>query len=129
MNTDDVSVLAKRFDLISGKSVKKGQLDETWRKTSVLSPRNLLEALLSEDSVRVLRRELKKNSVVHLSLEDTVSGIRRLLNEAALTELENARFSLLERKPQKRQRKAKKAPETPATSKASDTGSEEEKIK
>ena len=127
--TDDVSVLAQRFDLVSCKSVKKGQLDEIWRKTSVLSPRNLLEALLSEDSIKVLRRELKKNSGVHLSLEDTVSGIRRLLNEAALTELENVRFSLSERKPQKRQRKAKKEIEQAAASEASDPGVGEESIK
>ena len=32
--TDDVSVLAKRFELISLKSLKRGALDELWEKTT-----------------------------------------------------------------------------------------------
>ncbi len=97
--TDDVSVLAKQFELISYKSVKKSALDEVWQKTNVLNPRNLLQAVLSEDSIKHLRRELRKESGVLLSPEDVVSGVRRLLNETALTELENVRMSLPEPKP------------------------------
>lgn len=92
--TDDVSVLAKRFELISYKSVRKGTLDEVWQKTNVLTPRNLLQAVLSEGSIKLLRRELRRLSGVLISPEDILSGIRRLLNETALTELENVRVSL-----------------------------------
>jgi predicted type IV restriction endonuclease len=106
--TDDVSLLARHFDLISYKSVKKGTLDEVWQKTNVLVPRNLLQAILSESSLHNLRRELRKNSGVLLSPEDILSGIRRLLNETALAELENLRLSLDEKKPRARRRKTKK---------------------
>ncbi len=106
--TDDVSVLAKRFELISFKSVRKGTLDEVWEKTNVLTPRNLLQAVLSEDSIKLLRRELRKESGVLLSPEDILSGIRRLLNETALTELENVRVSLPEQKRRGRRKKVKK---------------------
>ncbi len=58
--TDDVSVLAKCFELISFKSIRKGTLDELWQKTNVLNPRNLLQAILSESSMKVLKRDLKK---------------------------------------------------------------------
>lgn len=109
--TDDVSVLAQRFNLISFKSVKKGTLDEVWRKTNVLHPRNLLQAILSESSIKILRRDLKKDSGVSLSPEDIVSGVRRLLNEIALTELENVRVSLANRKPTRKKQKAKQQPE------------------
>lgn len=113
--TDDVSVLAKRFELISFKSVRKGALDEVWEKTNVLTPRNLLQAVLSEDSIKLLRRELRKESGVLLSPEDIVSGLRRLLNETALTELENVRVFLPEQKARRRRRKAKESSqETPA---------------
>ncbi len=105
---DDVSVLAKRFELISFKSVRKGALDEVWEKTNVLTPRNLLQAVLSEDSIRLLRRELRKESGVLLSPEDILSGIRRLLNETALTELENVRVFLPEQKRRGRRKKVKK---------------------
>lgn len=108
--TDDVPVLARRFELISFKSVKKGSLDDMWKKTNVLHPRNLLQAILSESSVRILRRDLKKSSGISLTPEDVVSGIRRLLNEVALTELENVRISLPDRKPARRQ-KMRKSPD------------------
>jgi predicted type IV restriction endonuclease len=114
--TDDIPKLAQRFDLISYKSVRKGALDDIWQKTSVLHPRNLLQAILSENSIRQLRRDLRRESGIPLTPEDIVSGIRRLLNEAALKELENVRILLGERKPpRRRQRKAKEAPEQPDT--------------
>jgi hypothetical protein len=106
--TDDVSVLAKRFELISYKSVRKGALDEVWQRTNVLTPRNLLQAVLSKDSIKLLRRELRKESGVLLSPEDVLSGIRRLLNETALTELENVRVSLPEQRRRGRRKKAEK---------------------
>lgn len=102
--TDDVSLLAQRFDLISLKGVKKGALLDVWQKTNVLHPRNLLQAILSENSLKTLRRELKKHSGMLLSPEEIMSGIRRMLNEAALSELENVRISLP--KDQARRRKS-----------------------
>jgi predicted type IV restriction endonuclease len=105
--TDDVSVLAKRFDMISYKNVKRGGLDELWQKTNVLHPRNLLQAILSESSLNAVRRELRKDSGVLLSPEEIVSGVRRLLNETALTELENARISIPESKRQPKRTKKK----------------------
>jgi predicted type IV restriction endonuclease len=113
--TDDISMLAQRFELISFKSVRKGALEDIWQKTSVLNPRNLLQAILSENSIRNLRRELKRDSGILLTPEDIVSGIRRLLNESALKELENVRILLGERKPsRRRQRRAEGAPEEPS---------------
>lgn len=98
--TDEMAVLAERFELISFKSVKKGSLDEIWEKTNVLSSKSLLEAILSEDSLMAVRREIRKNSGVMLAPEEIVTGIRRLLNENTLNELENIRISL--RKQQKK---------------------------
>lgn len=109
---DDVAILAQRFELISYKNVKKGGLEDLWQKTNVLHPRNLLQAILSEPSLNALRRELKRDSGVLLSPEEIVSGIRRLLNETALTELENVRMSILQPKRQPRKRKLKAETET-----------------
>lgn len=104
--TDDVTVLADRFELISFKSVRKGSLSKLWQKTNVLHPRNLLEAILSEGAVKLIRRDLKKDSGITLSPEDIVSGVRRLLNESALTELKGIRISFPEKKPRKRKPKS-----------------------
>jgi len=110
---DDVSTIAKRFELISYKSLKKGGLDDLWQKTNVLHPRSLLRAMLSESSLKAVRRELKKDSGVFLSPEEIVSGVRRLLNETALSELENVRICIPERK-KPRKRKTKTTPEAAA---------------
>jgi hypothetical protein len=105
--TDDIYLLAKRFELISYKNVKKGGLDDLWQKTNVLHPRSLLQAILSEPSLNALRRELRKESGVLLSPEEIMSGVRRLLNETALAELENVIISIPGPKSQAGRRKRK----------------------
>jgi predicted type IV restriction endonuclease len=119
---DDVPSLAKHFELVSFKSVKKGALDRIWQKTNVLHPRNLLQAILSESSVKILRRELRKDSGVHLSPEDIVSAVRRMLNEAALSELENVRLMLPEKKPRRKKQRIKKVIDENISSESSDIG-------
>lgn len=116
--TDDVALLAERFSLISYKSVKRGGLAELWQKTNVLSPRTLLQAILSQSSLAVIRRELRKDSGVLLSPEDIISGVRRLLNETALSELENVRISIFDPKRQSKRRKAKESKKSKGTSDA-----------
>ena len=111
--TEDLAVLAERFDLISYQSLKKGSLDILWQKTNVLIPRNMLQAILSEASLKTLRRELRKITEVQLATEDVIGGIRRLLNETALGELENIRISLPERKAERRKPKPKKEVQEP----------------
>lgn len=101
--TDDISVLAKRFELISYKNLKKGGLDDLWKKTNVMHPGSLLKAILSESSLKAIRHELRKDSGVLLSPEEIMSGVRRLLNETALSELENVRITFPEQK-QRRKR-------------------------
>lgn len=115
---DEVVDVAKCFDLVSYRSVKRGKLDELWQKTSVLLPRNMLQAILSETSIKGLRRELRKATGVLVPLEDIVGGLRRLLNESALAELEDIRVSLPgEKRPKKK--RAKKDPEKAKSAKAS----------
>ena len=46
--TDDPADLAPKYDLIGYKSVRRGELDDLWRRTKVLEPKNLLTAILSE---------------------------------------------------------------------------------
>ena len=112
---DDAAVLAQSFELISFKSVRKGALDKLWQKSNVLTARNVLAAILSEGSIAVLRRELKRSSDVAIAPEDVVSGVRRLLNEAALTELSSIRISLPERKRRRRKSKPEQTDEPKVT--------------
>ena len=97
--TDDLPVLAEKFELISYKCVKRGALDQIWQKRNVLTPRNILKVVLSEPSLSMIRRELKRAAGITLLPEDIVSAIRRLLNESALAEIEALKISLPSAKP------------------------------
>ena len=85
--TNDIVELATKFDAISYKNVKKGSLNKLWEKATVLSPDSLLGALVSLDSMRVIRRILRKNTGVMVAPEDVMNGIQKLLNENAAIEL------------------------------------------
>jgi len=98
---DDVADLDDHFGLISLRHLQRGSLDELWKKTSVLIPRNLLESIVCYETLKSIRRQLHKKSGVLLQPEDIVKGIRGLLNESAATELEDLKISL----PRKRTRR------------------------
>ena len=95
---DTPVTLAQRFELIGLRNVKKGGLDVLWKKRNVLSARNLLEVILSEESLRHIRRELKRSTDVMITPEEVVNGLRRLLNEAANNEMETIKIALPEKK-------------------------------
>ncbi|MBN1419926.1 MAG: type I restriction enzyme HsdR N-terminal domain-containing protein [Planctomycetes bacterium] len=99
--TDEIADLSEHFELISLRSLQRGSLDELWQKTSILLPRNLLEAIVCEDTLNSIRRQLRKKSGVLLPPEDIVKGVRGLLNESAAAELRDIKISL----PKKRVRR------------------------
>lgn len=96
--TDDTADLAAKFQLISYKSVRKGELDDLWRRTKVLEPKSLLASILSEPSLLFLRRNLRKATGVVTEFEEIIQGVRRLLNEAAAIEMEALRIRIPQRK-------------------------------
>ena len=111
--TDDPLVLAKKFQIISYKNVRNKGLDTLWEKRNVLTPSNMLKAILSEESIKLYQRRLKKSTGVNISPEDIVGQFRHLLNESALSEMNNIKILL----PARQQRaKTSKAPKPKAPS-------------
>jgi len=100
---DDPVTLAKKFELIGYKNIKRGGLAQLWEKSNILSAQNILKVILSEESIRLIRHGIKRTTDVTVSPEEIVGAIRHLLNEAALTEMEKIKISL----PGKKQRKRK----------------------
>lgn len=96
--TDDLTELATKFEVISYKQVKKGSLKKLWEKATVLSPNSLLDALVSQECIRVLRRSLRKKTNVMVAPEDLVNGIKKLLNENAAIELSKIKIDFSEKK-------------------------------
>jgi len=115
--TDDLSVLAGKFEMIGYRNVRKGGLDKLWEKTNVLTARNILGVILTEDSIRDMQKRLKKATGVAVSPEDVVAAVRHLLNESAATQMDQMKISLPEKKNKKAEVMAKrgrprKQPET-----------------
>jgi predicted type IV restriction endonuclease len=98
---DDLAVLAQKFDLVGYRNVKRGGLDRLWEKNNVLTPRNVLKVILSEDSLAMMRRELRKMAGITLTPEEIVGAIRRLLNESAGAEMDTIKIALPEKHPVK----------------------------
>jgi predicted type IV restriction endonuclease len=118
---DDALVLHKKFEIVSYNNVRKHGLDKLWEKRNVLTASNILRALLSEDSIRLCQRRIKKVTDVTVSPEDIVASLRHLLNEAALSEMDKIKIAL----PAKKQR-AKTS--KPAKSKSASVEQEIESI-
>ena len=106
--SDELIALNEKFALIGYKNIKKGGLKPLWEKCNVLSAQNVLKVILSEGSLSNIRRGLKKETAVTVSSEEIIGAIRRLLNEAALAEMETTRICLPVRKPRKKMTVPKK---------------------
>jgi hypothetical protein len=98
---DKPVILAEKFGLVCYKNIKKDILARLWEKSNVLTPQNILKIILSEQSLKLIRREIKKATEVGVSPEEIVGAIRRMLNQEAVGEMEKVKISL----PVKKQRK------------------------
>ena len=111
---DDPVILAEKFNLIGYKNIKRGGLARLWEKSNVLAAQNLLKIILSEQSLTLIRRELKKATDVTVSPEEIVGAIRHILNEAAIGEMEKVKISLPAKKQGKSKAVAKRSKEKEA---------------
>ena len=115
---DDIGSLAKKFDLICLKSLRKGSLDDLWKKTQVLAPESILAALLSVGSLRQARRALRKNTDVLVDVEDIVRSFKRLLNESAAKTLDAMHLQVPEGRKTGQPSLGVKSPQQPAQDQA-----------
>jgi len=98
---DDPVILAEKFSSVGYKNVKKGGLARLWEKSNVLAARNILRAILAQESITLIRRKLKRATNVLVSPEEIIVAMRRLLNEAAIADMEKLNISVSEKKQQK----------------------------
>jgi hypothetical protein len=106
---DDPATLHKKFEIVSYKNLRKQGLDKLWEKRNVLTPPNMLKVLMSEDSIKLVQRGIKKATEVNVSPEDIVGSFRHLLNESALSEMDKLKISLPAKKQRTKKSKTLKA--------------------
>ena len=98
---DEPENLVAKFNIISYKSLKRSILETLWERTKVLAPESLLKGILSTDSIKALRRVLRRDTGVAVSADHIVTGLRKMLNESAALILDNVEVSLPEPKGKK----------------------------
>ncbi len=86
---DKIDKLVRKFETISYKSIKRDRLNKIWRRVKVLAPSSLLSAIVAEDTLKTIRRNLRKNTGILMSDEEVYVGIGKLLNEAASIAMSN----------------------------------------
>jgi len=109
--TDELATLAEKFALIGYKNIRKNGLAQLWAKSNVLTVQNMLKVILSEESINLIRRGLRKTTDVTVTPEEIVGAVRHLLNEAAITEMGKIKISLPEKKQRKRTTTSKSSKE------------------
>jgi len=110
---NEIDYLIDKFAMISYKSVKRGTLNTNWERVKVLKPETLLEAIASLDTLKTIRKNLRKNTGVFVDEEEVFAGIGKLLNEAAGNAISKIKI-----------RKSAKRPKRPKPKKSSRTNNE-----
>jgi hypothetical protein len=72
---DDLLLLNKKFEIVGYKNVRKQGLDKLWEKRNVLNANNMLKAILSEESIKLYQRRLKKATDVTVSPSSAIGWL------------------------------------------------------
>lgn len=80
---DKTDELVGKFEILSYRLIKRGGLSKIWTRVKVLAPSSLLSAIVTDDTFKVIRRNLRKDTGILVGREEVYKGIGRLLNEAA----------------------------------------------
>lgn len=89
---DDITKLVEKFEIMGYRSVKRHGLDKIWRRVKVLAPKPLLAAICAEDTLRSIRRNLRKNTGILVNNEEVCVGLGKLLNESAAKAMSNIKL-------------------------------------
>jgi len=79
MDLTTIKQAASEIAYLSKKSVRKGELDDYWKRFDALTPASLVKAIYTEDVVRAIRLRLKKNCGISFDQQDVAGAIQSLL--------------------------------------------------
>lgn len=79
-NVDDA---ASKLALLHKQAVKKGELEEFWKTATALGPTSIARGLFREDTLRVIRRWIRKHEGFLVDPEDLAKSIHEMLSTEA----------------------------------------------
>ena len=81
--TGDVDQCAQCLGLLHRTSVRKGQLEEFWAHRVALGPASISKALFHEDTLRLVKRQIRKLEGLSVDEEDLARAIHDILSVEA----------------------------------------------
>lgn len=78
---------ADRLGLLHKKSLDKGQLDEYWDKTTALGASSIGRALFQENTLLLVRREIRRDTGILIDREDLAKALHDMLSSQAREEI------------------------------------------
>jgi len=76
-----------KLAFLHSKSVRKGDLDSFWEKTTALGPASMGKALFRDSTLRFLRREIRKEAGVLIDPEDLARSLHAMFTPEAREEI------------------------------------------
>ena len=78
-NEDSLEEAAKKLSLLHKQSIRKGELDSFWEKTIALCAGSVGKVLFSENVLRLIRREIRRDTGLLIDPEDLAKSIHEML--------------------------------------------------
>lgn len=83
LSTDPLEKACEHLGLLHRNSVKKGDLEDYWEHRAALSPESIGRALFMEDTLKFIRREIRRHEGILIDEEDLLQAIHNMLSTEA----------------------------------------------
>lgn len=80
LSTDPIDSAAELLALLHRQSIIRGEHEEFWSKQAALNPRSIVRALFFEDTLKLIRREIRKQEGMLIDEEDLGIAIQSLFS-------------------------------------------------
>lgn len=80
ISKDLIDDAATKLSLFHKKSMEKGELLNYFNKFKTLEPKNIMQCIFHENTLRLIRRQLKKMTGVRIEEEDLVNSIKQMIS-------------------------------------------------
>ena len=86
-NEDSIDEAAQKLSLIHKQSIRKGALESFWKKTTALCAGSIGKVLFSENVLRLIRREIRRDTGVLIDSEDLAKSIHDMFCKEAIEQI------------------------------------------
>ncbi len=84
---DLLDVAAQKLSLLHKQSIKKGELDDFWAKTTALCAGSIGRVLFNESVLMLIRREIRRETGLLIDPEDLAKSIHDMLSKEAVEQI------------------------------------------